>query len=53
VADVQTFEMDAELAPVTLAQQWIKFFNRCWATQGSVVKQWISLLEAIVGQQGA
>jgi len=52
MVEVQTSEVDAKPVPVSLAQQWVKFGNHCWATQEfTVVKQWISLLEPISEQQ--
>jgi hypothetical protein len=44
--DVQTSEVDAIPAPVSLAQQWVWFGNCCWdALESIVVNQWASRLE--------
>jgi hypothetical protein len=43
--EVQTSEVDAIPAPVSLAQQWVKFGKLRWTTQEcTVLKQWVSLL---------
>jgi hypothetical protein len=52
MAEVQTSEVDAKPAPVSLGLSRVKFGNRCWATKEFiVVKQSISLLEPTVEQR--
>jgi hypothetical protein len=52
MVEVQTSEVAAIPAPVSRAQQWVKFGGHCWATTGTIVmKQWDLLLEPIVKQQ--
>jgi hypothetical protein len=52
MVEVQTSEVDAMPAPVSLAQQCVKTGKHFWATQQcTVVKHWASSLDLIVGHQ--
>jgi hypothetical protein len=43
-------EVDARRAPVSLAQQWIKFGSHCWTTHEYIfAQQWVNNSEDGVG----
>jgi hypothetical protein len=52
MVEVQTSEVDAKASSVSLGLSRVKSDNHCWATEESIVKEKVLLLEFTVEQVG-